>query len=169
MSEPAKPIFNQKALDKMYGADDLNRALRITNPRFWTVLIACAVFLAGFLIWGIFGTVTSTVSATGVFLDGKLHCFLTDAEASEMQVGNTANVNGALLTVSTISDNPLSREESRAILRSDYLVDTLLKEKWAYHVILDGNPSVLKENVPVQAHIITKRMAPISLILGGED
>ena len=58
MAEKSNAIFNKKAMDKMQSPDDLDRYLRVSNPRFWATLFACAVFLAGFLIWGIFGRIS---------------------------------------------------------------------------------------------------------------
>lgn len=169
MSEPSNSIFSQKALDKMRSADNLNKALRISNPRFWIILAACAVLLAGFIIWGFFGSVVSTVSVDGARIDGQIHCFLTDQEAAEVAVGNAAFAGNMQTTVLSISEQPLSRSETGEILKSGYLVDKLQTEKWVYHVVLDGNGLSLKDGQIVNVRIITKKMAPIRLIMGGED
>ena len=92
----------------MYSADNLNKALRISNPGFWIIMAACAALLVGFVIWGFFGTVVSAVSVNGVSIDGQVHCFLTNAEASEVSVGNVAYVNKNPVSVLSISETPLS-------------------------------------------------------------
>jgi len=167
--ELSNTIFSQKALDKMYSADNLNKALRISNPRFWTILAACAVLLVGFIIWGFFGTVVSTVSVNGVVMDGQIHCFLTEQETSELEIGNQALANNRQTSVLSISKHPLSRTESEEILQSSYLAEMLQKEKWAYHVILDGDDLLPEDGHTVNVRIITKELAPVQLIMGGGD
>lgn len=169
MSEPSNSIFNQKTLDKMYSADNLNRALRISNPGFWIILAACIVFLAGFIIWGFFGKVVAAVSVNGVCMDGQIHCFLTDKEASEVDVGDEAQADKTKTTVLSISEQPLSKSEGREILQSDYLVDKLFLEKWAYHVILDGNGLNLRDRQTVDVRIIIRELAPVMLVTGGAE
>ena len=169
MSEPSKSIFNQKALDKMHSTDNLNKALRISNPSFWAILAACAALLVGFIFWGFFGTVVTTLSVNGACRDNQIHCFLTVREASDVEVGSTASVDNIQTSVLSISNQPSSRTGSEKILRSTYLVDMLQTEKWAYHVILDGDDLSLKDGQIVNVRIITKKMAPIRLIMGGDD
>lgn len=161
-------LFNRKAMDKMRNPDDLDKALRIANPGVLAVLCACVIFLLGFLAWGIFGRITSAVSTTGVSLGGKVECFLSDEEMLGVSVGDKANVNGAAMRVAEVSETPLSREETRDVVDSDYLADRLMTDKWAWRVTLEGNASGLEEGVPVSVHITVKAVAPISLILGGE-
>ena len=169
MAEKSKAIFNKKAMDKMQSPDDLDRYLRVSNPRFWATLFACAVFLAGFLIWGIFGRISTTVTVKGVQVDGQIHCFLTEAEAEKVVKGDKVNVNGTEMEILEISENPLSYPEAEVILQSDYLLNLLMKETWMYHVTIGGDGTMPKEGVAQEFSIITESMAPISLILGGED
>ena len=169
MSKPANTIFNKKALDKIYSTDDLNRSLRVVNPGFWAAIGACVVFIAGFFIWAIFGTITETLSVTGADIEGQIYCFLTDTENSEVSVGDSVNVEGVQMTVSFISDFPLSAIEAKEVIRSDYLVDKLVGDNWVYLVMLEGDTSSFEDNSLVDVTIITKSVSPISLILGGDD
>ena len=161
-------LFNQKAMDKLHSPDDLDKTLRIARPGVLAALCACVVFILGFLAWGIFGRVTSAVSATGVKIGGKVLCFLPDEEMAGVSVGNKANVNGTPMFVTAVSRTPLSREETGEILNSDYLVDRLVESNWAWQVTLEGGVSGMEEGVPVPVHITIKSVAPIRLILGGE-
>ena len=171
MAERSNAMFNKKAMEKMKSPDDLDRYLRVSNPRFWATLIACAIFLAGFLIWGIFGRISTTVSGKGVQTDGKIHCFLTEAEAEKVVKGDKVNVNGMEMEILEISENPWSYPEAEVVLHSDYLLNLLMKETWMYHATVGGDDSMLmpKEGVVQELSIITESMAPISLIMGGED
>ncbi len=161
-------LFNQKAMDKMRSPDELDKALRIASPGILAVLCACVIFILGFLAWGIFGRITSAVSTTGVNIGGRIECFLSDDEMLGVDSGDKANVNGAAMWVTEVSKTPLSREEARDIVNSDYLVDRLMEDKWAYRVTIGGNISGLEEGDIVPVHITVKAVAPIRLILGGE-
>lgn len=166
MAEHAAPIFNKAAMEKLRSPDDLDKVVRVTRPSVWVVLAALAAFLAGILAWGLFGTVSVNVSGNGVVTDGQAVCFLSTDDAARVQEGNGVLLGGAHLKVAGVSAIPLSRDEVAAILKSDYLVDTLVKEKWAYEVVLDGDISGLVEGVPLSMNIVTERVAPISLVLG---
>ena len=71
------------------------------------------------------------------------------------------------MTVASVSTVPLSRFETWEVLSSDYLVDRLVEDEWAYQVIFEGDASTLEQGVPVTVRITTERVAPIELILGG--
>ena len=161
-------LFNPKAMDKMRNPDELDKALRIANPGILAVLCACVIFILGFLAWGIFGRITSAVSTNGVSIGGKIECFLTDEEMLGVKSGDKANVGGIAMRVTEVSKTPLSREEARDIVNSDYLVDRLMEDKWAYRVTLEGDTSGVEEGVMVPVHITARTVAPIRLILGGE-
>ena len=79
MADVNSTIFNKRAAEKLRSPDDLDKFVRVTNPSVWVVLAACVALLAGLLAWGVFGAVTSSVSTTGVAINGKAMCFL-DAE-----------------------------------------------------------------------------------------
>ena len=161
-------LFNQKAMDKMRSPDELDKALRIASPGVLAVLFACVALILGFLDRGIFGRIISAVSATGVSIGGKVECFLSDDEMLGVEIGDKANVNGAVMWVTGVSKTPLSREETRDIVDSDYLADRLMEDKWAYQVTPEGNTSRLEEGDVVPVHITVNALAPIRLIPGGE-
>ncbi|MBQ9067518.1 MAG: hypothetical protein IJ131_00430 [Eggerthellaceae bacterium] len=169
MADPEKSIFNKKATDKLRSPDDLDKFIQVTNPNVWVVLAACMVLLAGLLAWGVFGSVTTSVSATGVSVDGSTMCFLSAEDVAKVHVNDVANVGGATMTVSKVSQVPLSHDEAHQVLASDYLVNTLLTGDWAYQVSFEGNTNELAQNVPLTVSITTERIAPISLILGSDQ
>ena len=169
MAEPSNTIFNKKALDKIYNPDDLNRSLRVVGSGFWAALCACAVFIAGFFIWAVFGTITESLSVKGADIEGQICCFLTEEESADVSVGDSVNVEGVQMTVSSKSDFPLSAIEAKGILRIDYLVDKLVDDEWKYFILLEGDTSSFEDNSLVDVTVITKSVSPISLILGGDD
>ena len=167
MADDKSSIFTEKAQGKLRSPDDLNEYVRVTNPSVWVVLAACIVLLAGLLAWGLFGTVTTSVRATGAYVDGQTVCFLPADKASKVNAGDVANVGGALMEVESMSAVPLSRAEVREIVGGDYLADTLAEDDWVYAVrfISDGEPG-FSEGVPLSVDITTEKIAPIELLFG---
>ena len=165
MADAASSIFNKKATEKLRSPDDLDKYVRVTNPSVWVVLVACIALIAGLLAWGIFGSVTTSVSATGTVISGEAKCFLMADDASRVAVGDDANFGGENMKVSGVTRVPISAGESKDILKSDYLVSALVKGDWVYVVSFEGDLSNLDQEIPLPVHITTERMAPISLIL----
>lgn len=168
MAETAGSIFNAKAAEKLRSPDDLDKYVRVTNPSAWAVLGACAVLLAGLLAWGAFGAVSTSVSATGVAVNGQAMCFLPAEDVAKVHVGDAANVGGEQMAVAEVAAVPHSRDEAHGELGSDYLVSALLDGDWAYRVTFAGDGSGLAQGVPLTVSITTERVAPIALVLGGE-
>ncbi|MBQ9020498.1 MAG: hypothetical protein IJ113_00585 [Eggerthellaceae bacterium] len=167
MPERVSSIFNQKATEKLRSPDDLDKYVRVTNPSVWVVLVACIAMLLALLAWGIFGAVTTSVSTTGTCVDGRAVCFLSAEDMAKVNVGDAALVGGKSMQVSALSAVPLSRDEASPVLKSDYLVSTLFQGDWAYQVDFEGESSELASSVPLSVNITTERVAPLSLILGG--
>lgn len=167
MADTTRPIFNRAATDKLRSPDDLDKYVRVTNPSVWVILAACIALLAGLLAWGVLGAVTTSVSATGVSVDGRAMCFLTGEDVAKVQVGDVASVGGERMTVSQVAAVPVSRDEAHDIMKSDYLVSTLVTGDWAYQVTFEGDAHDLPDGVPLSVSITTDKVSPISLILGG--
>jgi len=171
MADMSSSIFNKKATEKLRNPDDLEKYVRVTNPSVWIVLFACIALLAGLLAWGVFGSVTTSVVATGTVVspDEKSNpvalCLLNAEDAAKVHAGDSANVDGEKMTVRSVEAVPVSSEEARALLHSDYLVSALMQADWAYVVYFDGDTSEFTLDVPVSVHITVERIAPISLIL----
>ena len=167
MADATSSIFNKKATDKLRSPDDLEKFVQVTNPSVWVTLVACIALLAGMLAWGVFGSVSTSVSSTGVVVDDQAMCFLTAEDAAKVHAGDAASVGGDLMQVTNVAAVPLSREEAGKVLKSDYLTSSLVDGDWAYQVTFGGSVDELAKGVPLTVSITTERIAPISLILGG--
>ena len=166
MPRSSKSIFNQRAAEKLRSPDDLDKYVRVANPSMWVVLVACAALLVGLLAWGVFGAVTTSVGAAGVSVEGKVMCFLPANESMKVQVGDEANVNGEHMTVSDIAALPVSRDEADEILQNDYLLNALVTGDWTYQISFEGD-AAFQDGIPLNVSITTERIAPITLVLGG--
>ena len=169
MPQPQNSIFNKRATEKLRSPDDLDRYVRVTNPSVYAILGACLALLAGLLAWGIFGSVTTSVTGLGARVEGDVICFLDTENASVVSVGDIANVSGEHMEVAEISAVPLSRSEAGKVLGSDYLTSSLVTGEWAYQVRFTGDASKLAAGVPLSVNITTERIAPLVLVMGGES
>ena len=165
MANEQKSFFTEKAQDKLRSPDELDEYVRLTNPSVWVVLSACIILMVGLLAWGFFGTLTTSVSTMGAYVDDEVVCFLSADDASKVKVGDIANVEGVLLEVTSVSPVPLSREEAREIVGGDYLASTLIRDDWVYVVrfVCDDDPG-FNGGIPLSVIITTEKIAPISLV-----
>lgn len=167
MADETSSIFNRRAAEKLRSPDDLDKYVRVTNPGAWAVVAAMAALLAGLLAWGVFGAVSTSVSATGACVGGRVVCMLAAEDAAKVEPGDAANVGGAQLSVASVAAVPLSRDEAHGELGGDYLVSALMEGDWAYLVTFEGEGAdALAQGVPLTVSITTERVAPLSLILG---
>ncbi|MBR0404858.1 MAG: hypothetical protein IJI68_06600 [Eggerthellaceae bacterium] len=166
MVDASSSIFNKNATQRLRSPDDLDKFVRVTNPNVWVVLAACLALLAGLLAWGVLGSVTTSVSSTGVSVGSNAMCFLTAEDAAKVHEGDDAFVGGEQMRVAKVAPIPVSRDEAGKILKSDYLVSTLMSGDWAYQVTFDGDTSELADGVPLTVSITVERIAPITLIFG---
>jgi Biotin-requiring enzyme len=66
-----KSLFREEAMEKMSSPDELDRLMRVTDPKGWLALIALLALVAAAVVWGVFGSVPVQVSGDkGVLLAG---------------------------------------------------------------------------------------------------
>ncbi len=169
MADSAPVIFNKKATEKLRSPDDLDKFIRVTNPSVWVVLGACLALVLGLLAWGIFGSVASSVAATGVYQNGTVECFVSTDDVTKLHVGDVANVDGTRMKVKSIDEIPMSRGEVDKALQSDYLLSSLIPGDWGYRVEFEGDASELYEKRPLPVTITVESIAPISLVFGDKQ
>ena len=80
-------IFRKKSLDKVKSPENLDDYIRVSNPGVWLLLVSVIILLAGACIWGVFGSIDSTVSATVRIENGNAVCFVAADDISSVQNG----------------------------------------------------------------------------------
>ena len=66
-----KSLFREEAMDKMSSPDELDRLMRVTDPKGWLALIALLALVAAAVVWGVFGSISVQESGDkGVLLAG---------------------------------------------------------------------------------------------------
>ena len=157
--------MQQKTKETLRNPDDLERFIKVTSPSVWAVIAACIGVLIALFIWGVFGSVTTNVSTKGVVVNGHALCFLPAEEAAKVKVGDAAEFNGEAMQVAEVGAVPMSIEEARTELGSDYLSDTMLVGDWGYRIVLSGESASVAQGIPQPVSITVERIAPIKLIL----
>lgn len=165
MPDAQPPIFNRKAAERLRSPDDLERYVKVTTPSVWVALAAVFALMAGVLVWGIFGAVSTSVSATGTCVNGTVQCMLSAQDVAKVKVGDAAYVDGHQMKVASVSEVPLSFEDASNQLGSAYLADALMASDWAYPVTFAGATG-FNERIPLTVNITTDRVAPITLLFG---
>ena len=162
-----RSIFNRQALERLNTPDDLEKYVQVTNPSVWVILFACLLLLGGLLAWGIFGTISTSVSAKGVVVNDHVACFLPNEDVMQVELGDEADCPGAQLEVTEISRVPSSRTEATEYLGSEYLSSMAFSGDWNYRLTLEGDIAALPTDRPFEVEIITDRQAPINHLFGG--
>lgn len=174
MADTGSSIFNKQARERLNSPEDLDRYVRVTTPSAWLVVIAALLLVFGLLAWGIFGAVTTSVSGMCYVQDSAgdtpvAVCLLSPEARASVSEGDSCTVGGVSAHIATVPNTPLSHDEARSIVQSDYLLAALMEGDWAYPVYIrvDGpGANRLEPNVPLTMSITVERTAPISLILG---
>lgn len=163
-------VYNPEAVSALRSPDDLEKAISVIHIRAWLILAACITLLLGLLAWGVFGSADAGIRAEGIVRDGAILCLLDAGKAGNVSVGEYAEINGEPASVRSIAGLPVSRGEALEQLGSEYLADVNLTGNWGVFVtIRPENEKEFPESSLVKVHIITERVAPVSLILGDPD
>lgn len=62
----AKELFRKSALDKLASPERLDQLIQITSPYGWLTLGALMFVIIVTIVWGVFGTIPTTVEANGI-------------------------------------------------------------------------------------------------------
>ncbi|HEX5914770.1 MAG TPA: HlyD family efflux transporter periplasmic adaptor subunit [Rubrobacter sp.] len=64
-----KSLFRERAVDKMLSPDDLDRLMRVTDPKGWLALIALIALVVPAVVWAIFGSIPTQLTVdNGILL-----------------------------------------------------------------------------------------------------
>ena len=99
-------LFRSASLDRVNSPEQLNEYIRVTRPSVWIVLGAVVLLLVGVVIWGVLGTIETTVE-TGVRVqDGVITAFVSPEDAEKLSVGMPAEIDGRVGSVLSVENVP---------------------------------------------------------------
>ena len=109
-------LFRKASIDRVNSPEQLNEYIRVARPAVWLILAVVVALLLGVIIWGVFGTVETNVTA-GVAVDEEgAICYVLSGDAAKLEAGMTVTIGNATGSIQGIADAPVS-----ASALSDYL------------------------------------------------
>jgi hypothetical protein len=91
-------MYRQKALDRLSSPEELDQLMHITSPRLWLALVAVLGLLVAGVLWTVFTTIPTIVSAQGALVRGTTQAsvqpivFATIQDGSQIHAGQSATV-----------------------------------------------------------------------------
>jgi hypothetical protein len=164
-------LFRKNSLDRISSPEQLNDYIKVSNPSIWIVLIALFIFLAAVAIWGMTGSMPTSINLQGVTQGGQVICYLNPDDAAAVKQGREVSIklpnqdeacSGIVKNVGTM---PMSASEISAELKSDYLIQALAGEGFAVKVVIALDHTDVADGTMLDVNIITDEVRPIDFLL----
>ncbi len=154
-----KQLFRKSSIDRISSPEQLNDYIRVSNPSVWMILAAIIMLLVGICVWGIFGRLETKIESAGICENGVFTCYVNEEKMRQIESGMTVNVDGNELSVSEISEKPISISADM----DGYLLylGGFSEGEWLYEVTAAGT---LPDGT-YKAEIVTSSVSPMSFIL----
>ena len=154
-------LFRKKALDQISSPEQLNDYIRVVNPSIWFMMVGVIIFLVGVCVWGIFGKLDTLLSVAAVNDNGRLVCYVKEADISSVNRDMDVEIGGNSYGIESIAARPLQVDDSF----SEYLkhVGSLSEGEWVYEVVLDGSEG--EQGSVLKADIIIERISPKTFVV----
>lgn len=105
-------LFRKSSIERVNSPEQLNEYIRVANPGVWLVLAAVAALLAGVVIWGVFGTIETTVKTCASVSGGSAVCYVSTDDISALSAGMPVAVEGCDGFIKSIPDAPMRIDDS---------------------------------------------------------
>lgn len=155
-------LFRKSSIDRVNSPEQLNDYIRVSNPSIWIILMAVILLLSAVIVWGVFGSLPTTVTTSGMAKDGKVVIFLPEGDAAKLSPGMKADISNLEGTVTEVSTVPKSYEEISSEFTDAYTLYSLKLTEWNYAVTITA-AGIPEGVVPVS--VVTKSDKPISFVL----
>ena len=157
--EKKQSIFREKSEEAINSPEKLDQYLRVTTPGVWAILLGVIVLLVGVCVWGVAGTLETSVSVAVVASDGKAAAYIPEDAVEAVVKSRTADVNGKTITLEPDALEPVAVTDSTNIYVreagdldvGDFVYEIPIKEE-----LSDGIYS---------ATVVTETISPVSLLL----
>ena len=122
------------------------------------LLVAVIVLLLGFLAWGTFGRIDSTISTVGVVNNGVLTTYVKEEDIESIKDSSSIYIDGVEFEISSIDKTPSKLDYD---FNDSYLhIANMEKNSWTYKL----SSKVSLTNGVYKVSVITEKIKPISLL-----
>lgn len=161
-------LFKKSSVQRITSPEKLNDYIQVANPSIWLILAAAVLLLASVLVWGIFGSVSTTATVKGLAQNGQIVCYIGTNSGISVEKGMQVAISGDMKStvtgeISEVSAAPLSYTEASAGIDSDYAVYALSLADWNTKATITAN-SPLTEGAIYTVSITTESLRPIELV-----
>ncbi len=156
-------IFREKSIEQISSPEQLNEYVKLTNPGVWFILAAISVILAGACIFGIFGSIDSTVRGVGISKNGRMVCLVKKEYAVKLKPEMKAKIDGGEHKAIMRTDEPATvwnTTEPYALQVGD-----LQPGEWVYEIDVEGEFT----DGTYEVTLVTDRISPLSFLLGKNE
>lgn len=152
-------LFRKKSVERVSSPEQLNEYIRVSNPGIWTILAAIIILLVGAIVWGVFGTLNTTLSTVAVAKEGEMTVYVKEANISSVEKGMTVRIGEREGTITEIFSEPIEVDDTF----TEYAlhVGNLVNGEWVFAVKVGGEFADGVHN----AEIVIESVSPMSFIL----
>ena len=164
-------LFRKNSLDRISSPEQLNDYIKVSNPSIWIVLIALFILFAVVFVWGITGSMPTSISISGVTQEGEAVCYLDTAHAGAVKAGQEVKIQisnqdtSGTGVVKKVGTMPMSPSEISAELNSDYLSQALAAEGFAVKAVIALDDTDIADGTLLNLNIVTDEIRPIDFLL----
>lgn len=153
-------LFREKSLQRISSPEELNDYVRVVNPGVWMILIAIAILLIGFCVWGIFGHIETKTDVVIVTQNGQSIGFVSEENYKDITPGMEVQCGENRFKIVDVS----AHAGDSAEILSDYAIHALKAEsgEWVHSFELDGKTP---DDGVFPATVTIESINPISFII----
>lgn len=152
-------VFRQKSIDRISSPEQLNDYIRVASPRMWVVLAAVVLFLAGAVIWAVFGHIESTVQGVAIVDGGKCTVYVAQASAALLKKGDPAVIGDEDATLTVDASEPFTLPEAFPAYAAS--VGGFAEGEWICSA--EVTPVALDDGI-YAASVVEESISPISFL-----
>lgn len=153
-------LFRKSVMDRVNSPEQLNEYMRVAHPSVWLILGAMIALLAGVVLWGVFGTIESTMDVVIVSDENGSVCYVPEADAARLEAGMSVTAENGTFTIEAVSDGVVKIGSGMDDVY--YYMSGFQGGDFAYQVRLTGTAG--KEGI-YRGSIVLESTYPMSFVL----
>lgn len=166
MANEQKPLFREKSMEQISSPEQLNTYIKVSNAGVFMIIIAMIIFMAGALVWGIFGRIEIYQNAVARVESGRVEIYVPYASFENKHVPETLRyeINNEAFSIDLGENVPepyeLTEEEAEKMdSLASYLGDFQTGD-WIYAF----SGQIDYPDGVYESRIVTQEYAPISFV-----